>query len=115
MVDHLFATFELERAGSDVTDSLIGTLTGPALFHDCSEALTDTNGNVTYQWTANYIAGSDQILEYSIFRKTFTKGAAVEVDTVYATNGGVNKATFIRKVSEDALTTTFDIILITVQ
>ncbi len=115
MVDHLFATFELSRTGSDKTDALIGTLTGPFLFGDCSEALTDTNGDTTYQWTANYIAGSDMILEYSIFRKTFTKGAAVEVDTVYASNGGISKATYIRKVSEDALTTTFDIILVTVQ
>ena len=114
MVAHLFATFELARTGSDVTDALIGTLTGPFLFGDVKQIENDAVGT-KYQFVANYIAGSDMILEYSIFRKTFTRGASVEVDTVYATNGGISKATYIIPVSDTPTTVTYDIILITVQ
>ena len=114
MVDHLFATFELARSGSDVTDALIGTLTGPYLFGDVVQIINDAS-TTKYQFTANYIAGSDMILEYSIFRKTFTRGAAVEVDTVYATNGGISKAAYIIPVSDTPTTVTYDLILITVQ
>lgn len=114
MVDHLFATFELVRAGADVTDSLIGTLTGPYLFGDVTQIENDAT-KTKYQFTANYIAGSDMILEYTIIRKTFTRGATVEVDTVYATNGGISKAAYIKKVSSTPTTVTYDLILITVQ
>ncbi len=114
MVAHLFATFELARSGSDVTDSLIGTLTGPFLFGDVKQIENDASGT-KYQFVANYIAGVDMILEYTIIRKTFARGAAVEVDTVYATNGGISKATYIMPVSDDGTNVTYDLILITVQ
>ena len=76
----LYATFTVTRGSSDATDVVFGTLTGPLLFAGC-EALTNTKGSTKYQIICTYIAGTDQLLEYSIFRKTFTIGASFEVDT----------------------------------
>ena len=111
MVTQLYATFTLSRGSSDATDVPIGTLTGPYLKGDV-EQLENSPNNTKYQFACTYIAGSDNALEYTIIRKTFTKGASVEVDTAYATIAGNSKDTFLRKVSEDALTVTYDIIVI---
>lgn len=107
----LFATFEITRGTSDSTDVPFGTLTGPLLFADCEQIENDETGS-KYQIVCTYIAGTDQLLEYTIIRKTFTKGAAVELDTALATLAGVEKASFLRKVSETATTVTYDIIVL---
>jgi len=107
----LYSTFTITRGAADATDVVFGTLTGPLLFADCA-ALTDTKDSTKYQIVCTYIAGTDQALEYSIFRKTFTNGAAVEVDTALATIAGVQKYSFIKKVSDTPTTTTYDIIVL---
>lgn len=107
----LYATFTISRGTSDAADVPFGTLTGPLLFADC-EKLEDSPTNTKYQVTCTYIAGTDQSLEYTIKRKTFTKGASVEVDTALATLAGEQKASFIKKVSETATTVTVDIIVL---
>tara|TARA_B110000495_G_C22757330_1_gene443528 strand:+ start:254 stop:607 length:354 start_codon:yes stop_codon:yes gene_type:complete len=107
----LYSTFTIERTTADATDVVFGTLTGPLLFADC-QAISDTKDSTKYQVICTYIAGTDQLLEYSIFRKTFTHGAAVEVDTALATIAGVQKQTFVKKVSDTSTTTTYDIIVL---
>jgi hypothetical protein len=107
----LYATFTISRGTSDATDVVFGTLTGPLVFADC-EALDSSPDNTRYQVVCEYIAGTDQALEYSIFRKTFVNGAAVEVDTALATLAGASKATFLKKVSDDGNNTTYDIIVL---
>ena len=107
----LYATFTIERGTADATDVVFGTLTGPLLFAGC-ESLSDSPGSTKYQVVATYIAGTDQALEYSIFRKTFVNGATVEVDTALATIAGLQKQTFIKKVSDDGVNSTYDIIVL---
>jgi len=107
----LYATFEISRGTSDSTDVVFGTLTGPLLFAGC-ELIEDSPTKTKYQVVCTYIAGTDQLLEYTIIRKTFTRGAAVEVDTALATLAGVQKASFLKKVSSDFNTVTYDIIVL---
>lgn len=107
----LYATFTIFRDLVDVTDVVFGTLTGPLVFSDCEQIQNDATGT-KYQILCEYIAGTDQSLEYTIIRKEFTNGAAVEVDTALATLAGDSKATFLRKVSNTATTTTYDIIVL---
>ncbi len=107
----LFATFTISRGSTDSLDIPFGTLTGPLVFADCEQIRNDADGT-EYQIVCEYIAGTDQSLESTIIRKTFTNGAAVELDTVLATLAGASKATFLRKVENTATTTTYDIIVI---
>lgn len=107
----LYATFTITRGTSDATDVVFGTLTGPLVFADC-EKISDSPDETKYQILCEYIAGTDQLLEYTIIRKTFTNDAAVEVDTALATLAGDSKAAFLRKVSETANSTTWDIIVL---
>ena len=107
----LYATFTIERTTSDATDVVFGTLTGPLQFAGC-ETISNSPDSTKYQVLCTYIAGTDQALEYTIIRKTFTNGAAVEVDTALATIAGLQKQTFLKKVSETGTTTTYDIIVL---
>ena len=107
----LFATFTITRGLTDSTDVAFGTLTGPLVFADCEQIENDATGT-KYQVMCEYIAGVDQALEYTIIQKTFTNGAAVELDTALATLAGASKAAFLRKVASTATTTTYDIIVI---
>ncbi len=107
----LTASFIIERGTSDATDVVFGTLTGPLLFAGC-EIVEDSPASTKYLVAASYIAGTDQSLEYSIFRKTFVRGAVVEVDTATATIAGLQKQTFVKKVSSDFGTVTYDIIVL---
>ena len=107
----LFATFTISRGLTDSTDVVFGTLTGPLVFADCEQISNDATGT-KYQIMCEYIAGTDQSLEYTIIQKTFTNEAAVEVDTVLATLAGASKSAFFRKVANTATTTTYDIIVI---
>lgn len=111
--DALYATFTIVRpAGADATDEVFGTLTGPLQFAGC-EQISDGPEGTKYQIMCTYIAGTDQALEYSIFRKTFATGAAVEVDTALATIAGLQKYSFLKKVSEDSAgNVTYDIIVL---
>ena len=107
----LTATFEIERGSADATDVVFGTLTGPLLFAGCEQTENSLN-STKYLVSASYIAGTDQSLEYSIFRKTFARGAVVEVDTATATIAGLQKQTFVKLVSSDYGTITYDIIVL---
>lgn len=107
----LYATFTITRGDTDATDVVFGTLTGPLVFADC-EKISQSVNSTKYQIVCEYIAGTDQNLEYSIFRKTFVNDAAVEVDTALATLAGDSKATFLRKVSNNGSSTTYDIIVL---
>lgn len=107
----LTATFEISRGTSDAADVVFGTLTGPLLFAGC-EQTENSPAATKYLVSASYIAGTDQLLEYSIFRKTFARGAAVEVDTATATIAGLQKQTFVKVVSSDYSTITYDIIVL---
>lgn len=107
----LYATFTISRGTTDATDVVFGTLTGPLVFADCTK-ISESPDKTEYQVVCEYIAGTDQLLEYTIIRKTFTIGADVEVDTALATLAGASKATFLRKVSQDAGSVTYDIIVL---
>lgn len=107
----LYATFEIERGTADVTDTVFGTLTGPLVFADCEQIENGAN-STKYMVICEYIAGTDQNLEYSIFRKTVARGAAVDVDTALGTLAGASRAAFIKKVSSDYGNVTYDIIVL---
>jgi len=107
----LYATFTIERGAADATDVVFGTLTGPLQFAGCEQVSNEVN-STKYQIVCTYIAGTDQALEYSIFRKTFVTGAAVEVDTALATIAGLQKQTFIKKVADNGSSVTYDIIVL---
>lgn len=107
----LFATFTIERGAADATDVVFGTLTGPLQFAGC-EQISQGPNSTKYQVVCTYIAGTDQALEYTIIRKTFVSGAAVEVDTALATIAGLQKQTFLKKVSDDGNNVTYDIIVL---
>lgn len=107
----LFATFTIERGSSDATDVVFGTLTGPLQFAGC-EKISDGPNSTKYQIVCTYIAGTDQSLEYTIIRKTFVTDAAVEVDTALATIAGLQKYAFLKKVSDNGTSVTYDIIVL---
>lgn len=109
----LFATFTIERGASDATDVPFGTLTGPLQFAGI-EKVSDGPNSTKYQVVCTYIAGTDQALEYTIIRKTFVTDAAVEVDTALATIAGLQKWSFLQKVSDsiDGKSVTYDIIVL---
>lgn len=107
----LYATFTLTRGATDALDVPFGTLTGPLVFADCVP-IQQSKNNTKYQVVCEYVAGVDQSLEYTIIRKTFTNDAAVEVDTALATLAGASRAVFLKPVSHNGNSTTYDIIVL---
>jgi len=107
----LTATLEISRGTADAADVVFGTLTGPLQFADCV-LVEDSPASTKYLVTASYIAGTDQLLEYSIFRKTVARGAAIDLDDAKGTIPGLQKQTFIKVVSSDLGTITYDIIVL---
>lgn len=107
----LTATFEISRGSSDSADVIFGTLTGPLQFAG-AELIEDSPASTKYLVTASYIAGTDQSLEYSIFRKTVTRGAAIDLDDATGTIAGLQKWSTIKVVSQDYNTITYDIIVL---